>query len=99
MTQFWREAPPPWNELGPEIAAAAKRGISTTPRITVPPSQLMRWASQLRLARKRLGLSQAQTAAQAGLNSSEVTKIENDEAGKDARGWAKLAAFYGITLE
>jgi transcriptional regulator with XRE-family HTH domain len=46
-----------------------------------------------------LGLSQAQTAAQAGLNSSEVTKIENDEAGKDARGWAKLAAFYGITLE
>ncbi len=90
LDEFWRAAPPPWNTLGPEIAA----GISAS-----ETSKLVRWASECRQARLNLGLSQDKICDQVGITRDGISKLERAMVGKDYSGWAKLAAFYGITLE
>jgi ribosome-binding protein aMBF1 (putative translation factor) len=95
LTEFWAKAPPPWNKRGPELAERIKLGILPT----LPPSTLFVWAQQLRDARKTARLSQATAARHCDLNEDEVHLIETNRASKGSRGWAKLAAFYGITLK
>jgi DNA-binding XRE family transcriptional regulator len=95
LTEFWAQAPWPWNEYGPKIAERIKLGIVPA----LPPSKPSVWARQLREARKASGLTQAAVARHCGLSVNRVHMIETDRASEYQGGWAKLATFYGITLE
>ncbi len=93
LTEFWHAAPPPWNTLGPESAATFGK---------IPAqghSPIMRWAKILKQARTARGLSGYAADRATGLWLGATKAIENGEAGPAHSGWAKLAAFYGITLK
>ncbi len=93
LTEFWRQAPPPWNTLGPEIAA----GLCHFNRML--PYDPSRWARELREARATRALSRAAVAEAIGVDPHTIWIAETDKATKAATIWAKLSAFYGITLE
>ncbi len=105
LAELWANAPPPWNELGPQIAARVRAGVLTVRAsasgfpTNVPESQLTRWSRQLREARKASGMIRRAVAHAAGMTPYAVWSIECGRSGKEASGWARLAAFYGITLE
>ncbi len=90
LTEFWRTAPAPWNTLGPEIAAGM---------LSPDSNQLVRWARQLRQARLAQGLAQGDVCEGVDLCRDGISKLERAMVGKNYSGWAKLSAFYGITLE
>jgi ribosome-binding protein aMBF1 (putative translation factor) len=89
----WASAPPPWNTLGPEIAASVRRAIERE------PSRLVRWARALREEREGRGMSQLAVACHTGISTSVISKIELAQPSRDSPAWDRLAAFYEITLE
>ncbi len=103
LTELWQKAPPPWNTLGPEMAARIKSGILITNRsgfpTNAPQSQLTRWARQLREARLSRAIRRSEAARAIGVDPHAIYEIEMDRAGPKNATWAKLAAFYGVTLE
>ncbi len=93
LAEFWQAAPPPWNTLGPEIAA----GMETDGK--KPPTKCTRWAQRLREERLRRGLSQKAVGDAFGASDHYIRTAELNIASPDAKIWTDLAAFYGITLE
>ncbi len=93
LTEFWAKAPPPWNMIGPEIASTLCHIARES------KGQRWRWAQQLRKAREDRGLSGHAADRAADLWEGATGMIENGSANSQHSGWAKLAAFYGITLE
>jgi hypothetical protein len=89
LAGFWREAPAPWNELGPSIA---KKMMSPESLQLSPLAELARLFRQERMKR---GWGQAQVAIGAGLPLYVVSRLEQGRAGKDDSGWSRLAEFYG----
>ncbi len=106
LSQLWANAPAPWNTLGPGIASRIRNGIlAPIERYRIPPenksgAQLRRWAGALTAERIRRGLTTGEARRGAGLScTTEVLRAERGTATRGERAWAKLAAFYGITLE
>ena len=104
LTELWAVADPPWNRLGPEIAAKIVVGnlAPLKPRIisALKDDRLKRWGKILQAERGRRVLTTGEAMRGAGLPATtEVLRAERGIATAGARAWAKLAAFYGITLE
>jgi ribosome-binding protein aMBF1 (putative translation factor) len=94
LTEFWAKADPPWNDLGPKIAAAVNRAARSE-----EPTRLVRWAQAVRKERLDRGMTQAQVAARIGAQDGDVSRAELAQPGQGAAIWTKLATFYWITLD
>lgn len=79
-------------------AIAARRAAGMPPRAEVVSAIVPDFASRIRRARDKKGLTQGELAAKSNVKESFITRIENEKARPDIATAEKLEKALGITL-